>query len=54
MKLYILTSNGKQVMRTKSYTRLYRKLESLLAGGLQYGIDLPTLNALGYQISVES
>jgi hypothetical protein len=53
MKTYTLTLDGKVILTTKSYAQLYRYLAKSLSGGLSFGIDVPTLRALGYSVKTE-
>ncbi len=52
LKTYVLKLDGKEVFKTKSYTNLYKYLAYKLSGGMSFGIDMPTLRALGYSVEV--
>lgn len=49
-----LKLDGKEVLKTKSYNRFYNYLAKSLSGGTSFGIDIPTLRALGYSWEVIS
>lgn len=47
---YELWKDSVLVLKTNSYAKLYRELMQRSRGGTQYGIDIPTLHASGYEI----
>jgi hypothetical protein len=53
MKTYTIKFNGHEVLKTKSYSKVYNFFTKALNGGLSFGIDTRTLIALGYSWEVK-